>query len=207
MMLYTEIDAAPHPRRVSLFISEKGIEVPTTRLELMKRQNKTPEYLAINSLGQVPALDVGDGRGIAESVSICRYLEEVFPAKPLFGRDAYERALIDQWIRRIEQRVWGPLLLVWTHADKRTAGYLPNRNEAFGESMRPIYADACRWLDGEIAGRDFIANDTYTMADIVTLTSIDFAKYMGSDMPDDAPHLHAWHTRVSARPSVLARRK
>ncbi len=203
MILYGERNPAPNPRRVRIFIAEKGIDLPETRLALPKREHKSEDHLKRNSLGQVPTLELDDGRTISESVSICRYLEALNPAPPLFGRDAFEAATIDQWIRRIEFRLMQPVGMVWIHADPRTAPLLRQFNE-FGESNRAIYASACRWLDRDMAGRAFIAGDAYSMADIVALTTIDFASFVHMPLTEETPNLLAWHARVSARPSASA---
>src|ERR1700761_6114970 len=102
MILYGAPNPAPNPRRVRIFLAEKGIELAETPVDLMKREHKSPEHVARNSLGQVPTLELDDGTTISETVSICRYLEALHPEPPMFGRTPVEQALVDMWIRRIE---------------------------------------------------------------------------------------------------------
>lgn len=203
MKLYDEAMPAPNPRRVRIFLAEKGIEVPLVRVRLQKGEHKSPEHRARNSLGQVPTLELDDGTTISETFSICRYLEELHPEPPLFGRDALERALIDMWVRRIEFQIMTPVGMFWRHAHPLTAALLTQYKE-FGEGNRAHYARALKWLDRELEGRDWIAGDSYSAADIAALTSVDFATFTGLEMPEDAANVRAWHQRASARPSAAA---
>jgi glutathione S-transferase len=205
MKLYDENNPAPNPRKVRIFLAEKGVTVPMERVRIMRREHKAPEFLAKNPLGQVPALELDDGTVIAESLAICRYFEELHPDPPLFGRDARERAGVEMWLRRAEFRLWAPMTQVWINADPRTAAVNPNQFPEFGEHNRKHVAIAMRWFDGVLAdGREFLAGVHYSMADIVLLCGIDFAKFVDMDMPQDASHLRAWHARVSARASATA---
>ena len=104
MKLYNDDDPAPNPRRVRIFLKEKGLDIPFVATRIMKREHKSPEHMARNPLGQLPTLELDDGSYLSESVSICRYLEELHPHPNLFGRDAKEKATIDMWTRRIEFR-------------------------------------------------------------------------------------------------------
>ena len=204
MILYGENNPAPNPRRVRIFIAEKGIDLPETRVSLMKREHKSSEHKARNSLGQVPTLVLDDGTAISETVAICRYLESLHREPPLFGRNGLEQALIEMWIRRIEFQLMTPVGMFWRHAHPLTASLLTQFKD-FGESNRDHYTSAARWLDRELAdGRPFIAGDGYTMADIAALTTIDFAAFTGLELPGEAGALKAWRERVSARPSASA---
>jgi len=194
----------PNPRRVRMFLAEKGIDVPEIRLDLAKREQKAPDYRLKNSLGQVPTLELDDGTTISETVAICRYFEELQPEPSLFGRTALEKAKVDMWVRRIEFQVMQPVEQFWRHAHPRTATVVHQYTD-FGESNRAVYANAQRWLDGELSdGRPFIAGQALSMADICALSMIDFARVIGLDSEPDRPHLSAWHERVSARPSAAA---
>src|ERR1700679_659719 len=102
MKLFNEENPAPNPRRVRMFMAEKGISIPLVHVPMRDRAHKSPEFVAKNSLGQLPVLELDDGRLLSESVSICRYLEELHPTPSLFGQDAWERACVDMWTRRIE---------------------------------------------------------------------------------------------------------
>jgi glutathione S-transferase len=187
-----------------MFLAEKSIELAETPLDLMKREHKSPEFRQKNSLGQVPTLELDDGSTISETVAICRYFEELHPTPPLFGRSPLEKAQVDMWVRRIEFQLMQPVGNFWRHAHPRTAALL-HQYKDFGESNRAAYANAQRWLDGELAdGRPFIAGEAIGMADICALSTVDFAHWIGLDLDPDRPHLAAWHERVSSRPSAAA---
>ena len=129
LKLYGENNPAPNPRKVRIFLAEKGIEVEQVRVAMMKREHKAPEFLKKNSLGQLPVLELDDGSHLSESLAICRYLEALTPKPALFGETALEQALIEMWIRRAEFRLWSPMGQVWINADPRTAieGYIRSK--------------------------------------------------------------------------------
>lgn len=205
MKLYNENNPAPNPRKVRIFLAEKGIRVPIEHVRMMKREHKAPDFLKKNSLGQVPVLELDDGTYLSESVAICRYFEDLNPTPSLFGRGPIERAKIEMWIRRAEFRLWGPLGQVWINDDPRTAAVNPNQFKEYGQLNRKTVANAMRWIDREMGdGRDYLVGPNYSMADIVLLCGIDFAKFVNMEMPEDATNLRAWHARVSARPSANA---
>ncbi|HEY2708169.1 MAG TPA: glutathione S-transferase family protein [Caulobacteraceae bacterium] len=204
MKLYGAPKPAPNPRRVRMFLAEKGLALAETAIDMSKREHKAPEFRQKNSLGQVPTLELDDGTTISETVAICRYLEELHPEPPLFGRTPLEKAQVDMWVRRIEFVLMAPVGNFWRHAHPRTAGLL-NQFKDFGESNRGAYANAQRWLDGELAdGRPFIAGDAITMADVCALSTVDFAHWIGLDLDGEHQHLIDWHQRVKARPSASA---
>jgi glutathione S-transferase len=204
MKLYGAPMPAPNPRRVRMFLAEKGIDLPETRVDLMKREHKSPEHRARNSLGQVPTLELDDGATISETVAICRYFEETHPEPSLFGKTAKEKALIDMWVRRMEFVVMTPVGNYWRHAHPRTAA-LVEQHKDFGQSNVQAYANAQKWLDRELGGAGpFIAGESFSMADICALSTVDFASWIGLPIDPDRTSLAAWHDRVSARPSASA---
>jgi glutathione S-transferase len=204
MKLYGAPMPAPNPRRVRIFLAEKGIDLPETPVDMMKREHKSPEHRARNSLGQVPTLELDDGTHISETVAICRYFEETHPEPSLFGRTAAEKANVDMWVRRIEFQLMTPVGNYWRHAHPRTAALLTQYKD-FGESNRQAYSNAQTWLDRELSdGRPFIAGQAYSMADICALSTVDFAKWIGLPLDDDKTHLTAWRDRITARPSAAA---
>jgi glutathione S-transferase len=203
-IFYNAPNPAPNPRRVRIYLAEKGLSVPTQELSIVKGEHKAPEFTAKYPQGQLPALELDDGRIIGESISICRYFEALNPNPPLFGTDPLSIAEIDMWIRRVEFMLMNPVGQVWMHTHPFTARVVVPQYTDFGESNRPKALAAMRRLDAELEGREFIAGDSYSMADIVLLTTIDFATFIGVPMPEDAEILRDWHTRVSARPSAAA---
>lgn len=129
MKLY-DYKAAPNPRRVRIYMAEKGIDIPLIPVDIMKREQKSPDFLAKNPLGSLPVLELADGTCISESVAICRYLEALYPEPPLFGRTAAEKARIEMWLRRIELNVMVPVGMVWAHGHPLTARLLKQIPEA-----------------------------------------------------------------------------
>ena len=208
MKLYDAGMPAPNPRRVRMYLAEKGIAVPLVKVSMLEGEHKRPEYLAMNSLGQVPVLELDDGTAISETVSICRYFEALHPEPPLFGRTPVEIAQVDMWIRRIELQLMSAVGQVWINVHPYTEKYCAangiTRHAAFGEDNWKRALNRMRWLNGELAGHDFIAGDAFTMADITAISVIDFAKFIDIAIPDEAENLKAWHARVSARPSASA---
>jgi glutathione S-transferase len=203
MNLYGAPKPAPNPRRVRIFLAEKGIDLPETPVNLMQREHKSPEHRARNSLGQVPTLVLDDGTAISETVAICRYFEETRPDPPLFGTGPIGKARVDMWIRRVEFAVMQPVGNFWRHAHPRTAALLTQYKD-FGESNRETYGNALRWFDRELADREFVTGDAYSMADICALTTVDFADWIGLPVPEEFGKVRAWRERVSARPSASA---
>ncbi len=203
MILYGAPMPAPNPRRVRMFLAEKGVDLPETTVNMMKREHKSPEFRAKNSMGQLPALELDDGTCISETVSICRYFEETNPNPPLFGKTAVEKALVDQWIRRVEFAVMMPVGNFWRHAHPRTAALLTQFKD-FGESNKETYKGAQKYLNRELEGREFLVGDSLTMADICLLSTVDFAEWIGLPVEDEFANLVAWRARMKARPSADA---
>lgn len=203
MKLYGAPMPAPNPRRVRIFLAEKGVDLPETPVDMMKREHKSDEHKARNSLGQVPTLELDDGSCISETVAICRYFDEVQPDPPLFGRTPFEKANVDMWVRRVEFQVMSPVGMYWRHAHPFTARLLTQFKD-FGESNKALYAGAQKWLNAELADKPFVAGETYTMADICLLSTVDFATWIGLPMEAEFANLKAWHDRVTARPSASA---
>ncbi len=204
MLFYDAINPAPNPRRVRIFLAEKGLSVPNEEISIPRGEHKGEAYRAVNPLGQVPCLKLDDGSVITESVSICRYFEALNPAPPLFGTGAQGQAEVDMWLRRAELRLMSPIAMVWVHTHPYTARVVPKQYTEFGESNRPRIDSVMREFDAALTDREFLDGRGYSMADIVLLTTIDFATFIGVEMPGDATALRAWHDRVSARPSAAA---
>ena len=194
---------APNPRRVRVVAAEKGIVLTEVMLDLRARDHKAIAHLARNSLGQVPVLELEDGTMISETIAICRYLDAIQPDPPLFGRTPIEIAIIEMWIRRIEIQIGEPIKMFWRHAHPATAALI-EQHTIFGESNRAIVARSIRWLEEEMADdRPFVAGQFYSMADIVLLTLLDFAIFIGLEPPAEDSHLLSWHQRISNRASTV----
>jgi len=203
MLLYHDL-RAPNPRRVRIFLAEKGVAYDTIEVSIAAQAHQTPEFRKKNPIALLPVLELADGKILRESMAICRYIEEVYPEPNLFGADAWERAQIEQWNRHAELELLYPISQVFRNTHKFWIGRIRQSPE-FGDIMRELVAQRFEWLDGELASRPFIAGSRFTVADITALCAIDFGKV--SDIRIDAakhPHLAAWHQRVSDRPSTKA---
>jgi len=204
MLFYDAANPAPNPRRVRIYLAEKGLSVPSETVSIIAGEHRAPAYLAVNPLGQIPALQFDDGDVLTESVSICRLFEAKHPEPPLFGRGPRGQAEVDMWVRRAELRMMVPLSMVWMHTHPFTARVVKPQYTEFGESQRPRVIAAMGEFDRALAGREFLDGTAYSMADIVLLSIVDFAAFVGIAIPDDLVNLAAWHERVSARPSARA---
>ena len=202
MRLY-DLPPSPNARRVRIFIAEKGLEIPTIAVDMAKGENRRPEYLAKNSLGKMPMLELDDGTCITESVAICRYLEEINPEPPLLGHTPVERAQVEMWNRRMELEILLPLINVFAHTHEMWKGVHTQVAE-WGEVCRQTALTRLAWLNGEIAGREFIVNDSYSMADITAQCALVMGKAVGVRVPEGLDNVNAWFARVSARPTARA---
>jgi glutathione S-transferase len=195
---------APNPRRVRIYLAEKGIEVPLQTVDITTGENRTPPYLEKNPVGSIPILELDDGTCIAESVAICRYFEALHPEPPMFGTTPEEIAHIDMWLRRVELNVMSTVGQVWIHGSPLTAP-LFDQIEAAAEFGRERAAMGFQLLDDQLAKTEFIAGDKYTIADAVAHSTMDFATGLVAMTYDDSlVNLKRWHHMVSARPSAQA---
>ena len=204
MIFYDSPNPAPNPRRVRMFAAEKGLELPTETISIIAREQKSPEFLAINPRGQTPALKLDDGSVLTESVAICRYLEALHPETPLFGETPAEIGVIDMWIRRIEMLLMEPVGKIWVHTHPLTAKLPIQRFPEYGESNHARVQDAFKNCDEALGASAYIAGSQYGMADIILFSTIEFAKFIGIELSEGLGQLLDWHTRVSTRPSANA---
>jgi glutathione S-transferase len=195
---------APNPRRVRIFLAEKGISLPLEPVDLGSLQQKSPGYTAINPLQRVPALALDDGTVLTESIAICRYFEELQPEPPLFGQGALEEAQVEMWTRRME---WHFLSLV-SHVFRNSHPAMKEMEvpqvPEWADANKPRIAEFLNFLDRELKHRRFVAGDHYSVADITGLVAVDFMKPARLAMPEGLTNVHRWHAEVSARPSAKA---
>jgi glutathione S-transferase len=202
MKLY-DSKMAPNPRRVRIFLAEKGIQVPDDQVDLAKAQNRSPEFLKINPIGGVPVLQMDDGTNLAESVAICRYFEETHPEPRLMGVDARDKAEVEMWQRRMELNLLSTVAGCFRNTSEFFKGRIPQVPE-YGEVCRQAAEKAFGMLDGFLADRKFIAGERYTIADITALVAVDFAKLIKLRVSPEQKNLVRWHEAVSSRPSAKA---
>lgn len=202
MRLY-DATTAPNPRRVRVFIVEKGLDVPIVQVDLNAKENQTPAFREKNPMGGVPVLELDDGTCISESVAICRYLEGLKPEPALMGVDAKDRAIVEMWQRRMELEIFQPIANVFVHTHEWFKGRRPQVPE-WGETCRKHALARMRWLDEVLATRPFVAGERYTIADITALCGIDWGRVTKTRMPTECTHLLRWHELVSSRPSARA---
>lgn len=202
MKLY-EFAMAPNPRRVRIFLAEKGIQVPIEQVDIGKGEHQTPEFLAKNPLGRVPVLELDDGSHLAESVAICRYFEESRPEPPLFGSDARDRAFVEMWQRRMELEVLLNIANCFRNTHAFFKGRIPQVPE-YGELSRKAAFSRLAWLDRELADRPFVAGDRYSIADITALVGVDFGRASDIRIKPEQKNLQRWYEAVSSRPSAKA---
>ena len=202
MKIY-DSQTAPNPRRVRIFLAEKGIQVPYEQVDIVTAQNRSPEFRKKNPMGVLPVLELDDGTCIAESVAICRYFEETHPNPPLMGVDARDRALVEMWQRRMEFEIFIPITQVFRNTHPFFTGRIPQVAE-YGEVCRTAAVNRLAWLDEVLADREFIAGPRYTIADITALCGIDFGRVSKIRIDAGQLNLARWHAAVSARPSAKA---
>jgi glutathione S-transferase len=202
MKLY-DTTIAPNPRRVRIFLAEKGIEVPTVQVDIGKRENQEPAFLAKNPMGGVPILELDDGTIIAESVAICRYFEELNPEPPLMGIDSTDRAVVEMWQRRMELEVALPVMMTFRNTHDYLKGRIVQVPE-YGEVSRKHALTRFEWLDRELDDREFVAGDRYTIADITLLIGVDFGRVSNIRIDSEYKNLTRWYGEVSSRPSAQA---
>ena len=195
---------APNPRRVRVFLAEKGIEVPRVPVDMGAMGHRSPEVAGRNPLRRLPVLELDDGTIITESVAICRYFEETNPEPPLFGTGALGRARVEEWQRRLELNLMMPVAHAFRHVHPAMKEWEVPQIAEWGEANKPKALDFLALLDRELAGREFAAGDAYSIADITGLIAIDFMKPARIAVPEELAHVRRWHSALAARPSAAA---
>lgn len=203
-MKIIETRQAPNPRRVRIFLAEKGIEIPFVEVDLMKGALKTPEMSKLNPMQRVPILVLDDGTAISETMAICRYFEETKPEPALFGTSPISRAMVEMWNRRVELGLLTYVSQAFRHTHPAMAHLEVPQVKEWGEANKDKTLEALAMLDRELAEHAFIAGDAYSVADITTLVAIDFMRLPRIAIPDELTNLKRWHATVAARPSAKA---
>ena len=194
----------PNPRRVRIFLAEKGVSVPSEPLDLMQNQHKTDDFSAINPFQSIPVLILDDGTAIAESVAICRYFEELHPSPPLFGTGALERAMVEMWNRRMELGLFQCVVHAFRHLIPAMSALEKPQVPEWGQANKLRIDEQMSRLDRQLAYHRFVAGDTFSIADITALVAIDFTRPLKIERPQSLTHLNRWYAEVSSRPSAKA---
>jgi len=203
MKFYNSI--GPNPHVVRMFMAEKGLTIPSQDVDLRAGDNRKPEHLARNPHGQMPTLELDDGTFISEILAICEYLEDTNPNPPMIGSNPKEKAEARMWTRRVDLNICEPL----------TNGFRFGEGEPFfkhrivtvpeaSPGLKKIAQDRIKWLDGQLAGKEFLCGSRLTIADIHLFCFLDFGATVGQPLVQDNKNIVAWYERMKARPSAKA---
>lgn len=195
---------APNPRRVTVFLAEKGIEVEKVPVDMGQLGHKSEEVTRLNPLQRLPVLVLDDGTAISESVAICRYFEELHPEPPLMGTDARDKAIVEMWNRRLELIFLGAVANAFRHTHPAMQEWEKPQLAEWGEINRPKALAFLELLDKELADREFIAGDRFTIADITGMIGFEFMKPARIERPEHLANVMRWYQAVSSRPSAKA---
>jgi glutathione S-transferase len=203
MKFYNSI--GPNPQVVKMFMAEKGIDIPSVDVDLMAGHNRQEPYLSKNPAGQMPALELDDGVVLCEILPICEYLDETQPNPPLIGSDPEQRAITRMWTRRIDLNVCEPMANGFRFGEglqlfQNRVRTIPEASAGLKETAKEKLA----WLDGLVAGRQWIVGDRFTLADILLYVFVEFGAQVGQPLDPANKNLADWKHRVAARPSVAA---
>ena len=194
---------APNPRKVLIYLKEKGIsDIEIINLDLAKLEHKTPEYKAIAPNSRVPALQLDDGTVILETTAMCRYLECLYPEPNMFGESPMEIASIEMWYSRVSFELMMPLMHGFRHTHPHMSE-MENQNEEFGLAQRKLAVKELKNYDKIIESREFIAGDRFTYADLQMVTSLQFLVRLNKLDIEDYGNLNDYIFKVSSRPSFL----
>lgn len=203
MKFYNSV--GPNPRVVRMFMAEKNITIPTQDVDLMKGENRQDAHLKRNPHGQMPSLELDDGRFISEITVICEYLEDKNPSPVLIGANAEEKAETRMWTRRIDLNICEPLAMGF-----RFSQGLPLFKDRIvtvpeaADGLKRIAQDRLKWLDGQLAGKEFVCGKRFSLADILLFGFLDFGNTVGQPMNPELKNIAAHFERVKARPSAAA---
>ncbi|MGC2783670.1 MAG: glutathione S-transferase [Roseiarcus sp.] len=203
MKLYNS-DRAPSPRRVRIFLAEKGVSILRVEVDLAKLEHKTPRFSALNPFETIPILELDDGTRIAETIAICRYIEALWPEPNLFGLTPVEQAMIEMWQRQLELRLLFPIAQIVRHSHPKLAEMENPQVPDWAAVNRPKALHAMAIVDEALRDRPFIAGDRFTVADITGLVALDFTKSARISIPPELVDLNRWHEGLKARPSAAA---
>ncbi|MET0858952.1 MAG: glutathione S-transferase family protein [Telluria sp.] len=196
---------APNPRRVTMFIAEKGIgDIETVMIDLNAGEHRSAAFVAKNPLARVPALELDDGRVLCETRAICTYIEGMHPEPNLMGEGFEERAFIEMADRRAELHLFAGIANCVRHTHPGLAVLEQPQFPEFGASQGEKMREAARWLDGELGKQPYVAGQRFTVADITAFCALEFARALMKFRPgaEGMNNLQEWRDRIAARPSA-----
>ena len=207
MKLYN-LSAGMNPRRVRIFLAEKGVSIPLHEVDVAKNENQTPEFLKINPMGKLPVFELDNGTILTESIAICRYIESQHPEPNMFGTNPMETAQIEMWARRAELEIGIQVMNVFANLHPFWVGRIKQVQE-FGELSRNKLLQRMDWLNGELGSRapedrQFLVAGRYTIADIILQCALIVGKACQIRIPEEHEHLANWFSGVTSRPSARA---
>ena len=191
---------APNPRRVNVFIAEKGLEIPREELNLIKLEHRGEAYTGRAGVAQVPALELSDGTVLVETQPICRYLEALNPEPNMMGTDPLEQATIEMWQRLVEFGLFAAVGSAFRHTNRHMA-VLEDQCADWGAVNMGRIDPALAALDRRLDGREWIVAGRMTVADITALVAVDYLRILKRSVPEEFANLRAWHARMRERPS------
>jgi len=195
---------APNPRRVRIFLAEKGIEVPLVPVDMAALEHRQAEIAGRNPFMRLPVLELDDGTILCETVAICRYFEELHPEPALFGQGALGKAQVEMWQRRIEFGLFGAVAAAFRHLHPAMREWEVPQVPEWGEANKDKALEFLAILDRHLEGREFVTGDALSIADITGLTALDFAKPARITIPDKHENVLRWYAALKARPSAGA---
>ena len=201
MKLYSSI--GPNPKVVRMFMAERGITMPVQEVDTMQNENRQQAHLARNPSGQTPTLEIDDGTFLAEILPICEYLDEIHGSSSLVGRTPKERAVARMWTRRVDLQIAEPLCNGMRYCEGYE--YFKDRIRTIPHAaadLKLLAQERLTWLDGQMAGKQFICGDRFTLADILLFSFLEFGARFNQPLNPDNRNIVAWYERVEARPSA-----
>jgi glutathione S-transferase len=195
---------APNPRRVRIYLAEKGIKVPLVPIDMGAMGHRSEEVASRNPLRRLPVLELDDGTILTESIAICRYFEALYPDPPLFGSGALGQAMVEMWQRRMELNLLFAVAQAFRHIHPAMKEWEVPQVAEWGEANKSRALEFLAVLDRELAGREFVAGDEFTVADITGMIGIDFMKPARIALPEELANVRRWHGTVAQRPSYGA---
>ena len=195
----------PNPRVVRMFMAEKGIKIPFEEIDIMKGDNRKEPYLSKNTTGQMPALELDSGHCVTEITAICEYLEDIHPSQPMIGSNPEQKAECRKWTRRIDLNICEPLAYGFRFSEGLPL--FKDRILTFPEAadgLKRMAQDKLKWLNGEMAGKEFVCGKRFTLADILLYCFLDFGGQVGQPINPEFTNIVSWFKRVGERPSAKA---